>query len=77
MIKCNEGHLEYEGDIAQITLEFMHILDVILEEEPEIVLACFKARTGKMAKKLPTCNKDTLMLLEMVTSILDEKKKGE
>ena len=69
--------MEYEGDIAQVTLEFMQILDVILEKEPEIVLACFKARTGKMAKKLPICNKDTLMLLEVVTSILDNKKKGE
>ena len=56
---------------------FLHIVDVILENEPEIVLACYKARAVKMAKKLPTCDTDALKMVEMVTSILDEKKKGE
>ena len=72
MITANKGMTKIAGTNMDIIYEFNDIVDALLEDSPEIVLATISARSTIMEEKLVTVNK---LRLRIATELSEETVK--
>ena len=74
MIIANEGNIFLKVNNVEITLEFNMIIDSILEDAPEIVIATLCKRTDELIDLMSNVNPKHLDISEHVVKTYKESK---
>ena len=74
MIRVENGTIKIAGHPIDLALNFMEILDTLMEESPEIIISAVGHRAEELSKLTEICNTEIIQAYEHIYTKLD---KGE